>query len=322
MRLIERFPKYMRKWLLILLFAFGTYHTVRAQYDVHYTHYWRMLNFYNPAGAGAERKMFVYAAYSNQMSGFEHNPKSMLLNIDSPIPFIRGDHNLGLGALNDDIGLFSNQHVYLNYAFAFKLFGGRFAIGAQVGILNSTFDSKDLVLADKNDPAFPSGNADGNSIDFGAGLLYQHKYFYVGASGLHLNGPTILLGEKNEIEISQYLNFTAGGNIPIKNTLITIQPSLQVITDLVSWRADITARGTYEYRSKQFFGGITYSPNISVAFFAGLEMLNVTLGYGYELFTSGVGAANGSHDIFLGYQINLDLFKKEKNKHNSIRVLQ
>lgn len=95
-----------------------------------------------------------------------------------------------------------------------------------------------------------------------------------------------------------------------------------MMTDLVSWRADITARGTYEYRSKQFFGGITYSPNISVAFFAGLEMLNVTLGYGYELFTSGVGAANGSHDIFLGYQINLDLFKKEKNKHNSIRVLQ
>ena len=56
--------------------------------------------------------------------------------------------------------------------------------------------------------------------------------------------------------------------------------------------------------------------------FVGLEMMNITAGYGYELFTSGIGAANGSHDIFLGYQINLDIFKKEKNKHNSIRVLQ
>ena len=94
------------------------------------------------------------------------------------------------------------------------------------------------------------------------------------------------------------------------------------MTDFVAWRADVTARGTYEYGGKQFFGGITYSPDVSVTFFLGLEMMNVTASYGYELFTSGVGAANGCHDIFLGYQINLDIFKKEKNKHNSIRVLQ
>ena len=313
----------MRRWLLILLFVIGTFTTVRAQYDVHFTHYWKMLNFYNPAGAGAEHKMFAYAAYSNQLSGFENNPKSMLLNIDAPIPFVRGDHNLGLGALNDDIGMFTNQHIYLNYAYGFKLFGGRLAAGAQIGILNSAFDSKDIEFGgDSNDPAFPSGNANGNSIDFGAGVLYQHNYFYVGASGLHLNAPTILLGEKNEIEISPYLNFTAGGNIPIKNTLISVQPSLQVMTDFVAWRADITARGTYNYNEKQFFGGITYSPDVSVAFFLGLEMMNITASYAYELFTSGIGAANGSHDIFLGYQINLDIFKKEKNKHNSIRVLQ
>ena len=66
----------MRKWLLILLFIIGTFATVRAQYDVHFTHYWKMLNFYNPAGAGAEQKMFAYAAYSNQLSGFENNPRA------------------------------------------------------------------------------------------------------------------------------------------------------------------------------------------------------------------------------------------------------
>ena len=97
---------------------------------------------------------------------------------------------------------------------------------------------------------------------------------------------------------------------------------MQVMTDFVSWRADITARGTYDYDNKQFFGGLTYSPNVSVTFFVGMEMMNITASYGYELFTSGIGAANGSHDIFLGYQINLDIFKKEKNKHNSIRILQ
>ena len=313
----------MKKWLLILTLTICAFTTVRAQYDVHFTHYWRMLNFYNPAGAGAEQRMFAYAAYSNQLSGFENNPKSMLLNIDAPIPFVRGDHNLGAGALNDDIGMFTNQHIFLNYAYGMKLFGGRLAAGAQVGILNSKFDSKDIIFGgDSNDPAFPSGTADGNSVDFGAGLLYQHKHFYAGMSGLHLNAPTILLGETNETEVAPYFNFTAGGNIMLKNTLMSIQPSLQVMTDFVAWRADITARGTYEYDGKQYFGGVTYSPGVSMTLFLGLEIMNITASYGYELFTSGIGAENGSHDIFLGYQINLDIFKKEKNKHNSIRILQ
>ena len=94
------------------------------------------------------------------------------------------------------------------------------------------------------------------------------------------------------------------------------------MTDFVGWRADVTARGTYEYDNKMFFAGVTYSPTVSFAFFVGLEIMNITASYGYELFTSSIGAANGSHDVFLGYSINLDLFKKEKNKHNSIRVLQ
>lgn len=313
----------MKKWLLILTLTICAFTTVRAQYDVHFTHYWRMLNFYNPAGAGAEQRMFAYAAYSNQLSGFENNPKSMLLNIDAPIPFVRGDHNLGAGALNDDIGMFTNQHIFLNYAYGMTLFGGRLAAGVQVGILNSKFDSKDIIFGgDSNDPAFPSGNADGNSVDLGAGLLYQHRHFYAGISGLHLNAPTILLGETNETEVAPYFNFTAGGNIMLKNTLMSIQPSLQVMTDFVAWRADITARGTYEYDGKQYFGGVTYSPGVSMTLFLGLEIMNITASYGYELFTSGIGAENGSHDIFLGYQINLDIFKKEKNKHNSIRILQ
>ena len=313
----------MKKWLLIIVFAIGAFVDVRAQFDAHFTHYWEMQSFYNPAAAGSTRKLNIYAAYSNQLTGFENNPKSMLLNVDSPIPFVRGDHNLGLGVINDAIGLFKNQHLYLNYAFGFKLFKGRMVAGVQVGLVNSTFDGGKLILGEeKNDPAFPSGKADGNTFDFGGGVLYQHKHFYAGISGIHLNSPLILLGEKNEIQIDPYFNFTAGGNIPIKNTLITIHPSLQVMTDFVSWRTDITARGTYKYNEKIFFGGITYSPSTSVAVFLGAEMLNITLSYGYEFYTSGIGMKNGNHDIFLGYKINLDMFKKEKNKHNSIRVLQ
>ena len=313
----------MKKWLIFVLLSVCIFDKIYAQYDVHFTHYWKMQNFYNPAGAGFEKKMMVYAAYSNQMSGFEGNPKTMLINIDAPIPFIRSDHNLGLGILNDEIGRFSNQRLYLNYAYGFNLLKGRFVLGLQAGLINSSFENKDLDFIDEGkDPAFPSGNVNGNKFDLGAGILYQHKYFYAGISAFHLTSPTIELGEKNEIRVDPYLNFMAGGNIPLKNTLISIQPSLMMMTDFVAWRADISARATYSYNEKDFFGGITYSPMSSVAFLAGIEMMNITLSYAYELFTSGVGAANGNHDIFIGYQVDLGAFKKGRNKHNSIRILQ
>lgn len=312
----------MKKALIFLIVCLCACAEMRAQYDVHFSHYWNMLNFYNPAGAGATGKLWGYVAYSNQLTGFENNPKSMLLNVDSPVPFVRGDHNLGVGALSDEIGLFVNQHVYFNYAYGFNCFGGRLKTGFQIGILNCKFDSNGLDLEDTSDQAFPSGTANGNKMDFGFGLLYQHKHFYAGISALHINAPLIELGEKNEMQIDPLYNFTAGGNIPIKNTFISIQPYIQVMTDFVSWRTDITAKGTYSYDDKEYFAGVTYSYDTSVAAFLGIEFMNVTLSYAYEIFTSGVGAKNGNHDVMIGYRMDLSKFKKSKNKHNSIRMLK
>lgn len=313
----------MKKGLIFLCLFMCAFLELHAQYDVHFTHYWNMLNFYNPAGAGATRKMHILADFNHQMSGFTNNPQSMLFSIDAPLTMLKGDHSIGLGILNDEIGMFTNQHLFLNYTFALKLFGGRLAIGAQAGLLNEKFDPSDIILGEEsNDPAFPTSSENGNRVDFGAGILFQHKYFYAGVSALHINSPLIYLGETNQIVIDPFYNFTAGSNIPIKNTLITIQPTVQLMTDFVSYRTDITARGSYKYKNRTFFGGATYSPSTSFTFFMGMEFMNITLSYGYELFTSGVGATNGSHDIYIGYDLDFDIFKKGKNKHNSIRVLQ
>lgn len=309
------------QYILILLCLISVT-DIKAQFDAHFTHYWNMLNFYNPAGAGATGKLHAFAAYSNQLTGFTNNPKSMLINGDLPLSMFKGDHSAGMGILSDNIGMFTNQHLYLNYAYALKIFGGRLAIGAQVGMLSVKFDPKDLILENKDDPAIPKSAVDGSTYDLGLGVLFQYKYFYAGISALHLNAPLVEMGETNDFQIDPYYNFTAGGNIQLKNPLISIQPSVQVMTDFVTYRADITARGSYKYNEKLFFGGATYSPSTSVTFFAGMEVLNFTLSYGYELFTSGIGAKNGSHDIYLGYDIKLDLYKKGKNKHNSIRILQ
>ena len=71
----------MKKCTFAILLVFCIVGKMQAQFDAHFTHYWKMLNYFNPAGAGAERKLAVYGAYSNQMTGFEGNPKTMLINL-------------------------------------------------------------------------------------------------------------------------------------------------------------------------------------------------------------------------------------------------
>jgi hypothetical protein len=72
---------------------------------------------------------------------------------------------------------------------------------------------------------------------------------------------------------------------------------------------------------KKFFGGVGYSPNTSVTLLLGGMFHGVNLGYSYQLYTSGVGAVHGSHELVVGYLTDLDLFKKGRNKHQSVRWL-
>ena len=61
--------------------------------------------------------------------------------------------------------------------------------------------------------------------------------------------------------------------------------------------------------------------NVSVTFLVGGMFHGVNLGYSYQMYTSGVGLVHGSHEVVLSYQTDLDLFKKGRNKHQSVRWL-
>jgi hypothetical protein len=69
------------------------------------------------------------------------------------------------------------------------------------------------------------------------------------------------------------------------------------------------------------YGGAMYSPQNSVGVLIGFNFHGINIGYSYEMYTSGIGALHGTHELLLGYQTDLNLFKKGKNKHKSVRLL-
>ena len=53
----------------------------------------------------------------------------------------------------------------------------------------------------------------------------------------------------------------------------------------------------------------------------GGDIHGVHLGYSYEIYTSAINIGNGSHELYVSYQTELNLLKKGRNLHKSVRIL-
>lgn len=300
---------------------YGVSATVCAQYDPSFSHYFDMETSYNPAAAGKLPKINTAFAYAMDLAGFEHNPQTAFASGDMPFYAMKTYHGVGVQFMNDKLGLFTHQKLALQYALKFSLWEGQMSVGLQVGMLSENFDGTKLDLNDSSDPAFSTSQLTGNAIDLGAGLYYTHGKWYVGASSQHLTSPLVNLGETNELQIDRTYYLTGGYNIQLRNPFLSIKPSLLVRSDLVAYRADITGRLVYTNEDKMMYGGVSYSPTNSVTVLVGGNFHGITLGYSYEFYTSAINPGNGSHELFIGYQHDINLVKRGKNLHKSVRIL-
>ena len=227
---------------------------------------------------------------------------------------------VGLQFMNDAIGLFTHKRFGLQYAYQPKLLGGRLSVGVQVAMLNEKFDGSKAEVID-DDPVFNKSTADGSALDLGLGLYYQRHNWYAGFSVLHITSPHMDLGEKNQLDISATYYLTGGYNIQLRNPFLSIHTSVLGRTDGVAWRGDISGRLQYSHEKRLFYAGLTYSPATSVTVQLGGVIKGVRLGYSYEIYTSAMSVGNGSHELFVGYQMDIDLQKKGRSLHKSVRIL-
>lgn len=309
-----------RLCVIVMMCAFAVI-TANAQYDAVFSHYWAMETSYNPAAAGKESKVNVAGAYAMTLAGFDNNPRTMYLGADLPFYFIKSYHGVGAQFLNDDIGLFSHKKFALQYSYKHRLFGGMLGVGLQVGMLSETFDGSKVDTETPNDPAFPTSDATGSALDLGAGLYYVHGSWYVGVSAQHLNAPNVNLGDTQNFKVEQSYYLTGGYNIKMRNPFLSIHPSAFGRMQGGAYRADVSCRVKYTNEKKVLYAGLGYSPTNSVTVMVGGDFHGISLGYSYEIYTSAISIGNGSHEIFVGYQTDLNLTKKGRNKHKSVRIL-
>ncbi|MEZ3518969.1 MAG: type IX secretion system membrane protein PorP/SprF [Muribaculaceae bacterium] len=305
-----------------------------AQADAQLTQYWATPAYYNPAATGTTDYVRIRGGAKLQWLGIENAPKSFLAAADSPLKI--GSRRIGLGVnfSQESLGLFSNLLANIQASFKMRLFKGTLSIGVQGGYYNSKFRGSEVYIPDNDDyhqgsdTNIPTQDLVGSAFDFSAGLHWQHKYFSVGISGLHLLEPSVKLGvEGNESSDSQeyetivprQLYLIADGNIPIKNTLFELQPSLLARTDFNGFGAEVTARARY---NKFLSFGIGYRWKEALSAMVAVELKNFFLGYAYDYPMSAINkASSGSHELIAGYSLKLDFSGKNRNRHRSIRIM-
>ena len=295
--------------------------SARAQYDPYFSHYFDMQPSFNPAAAGKEAKLNITGTYAMSMAGFENSPQTMVFSGDMPFIALKNVHGVGLQLMSDKLGLFSHQRISLQYALRKKLGNGWLSVGVQPGIITEKFNGSSVDLIDETDPVFSKSDIDGNTFDLAAGIYYAGKNWYAGISAQHLTSPTVLLGETNELKIDGTYYLTGGMDFQLRNPLMKVATSAVVRTDGVAYRGDITGRLIYNYQGRMFYAGATYSPTNSVTALVGGQFQGVIIAYSFEIYTNGISFRNGSHEIFLGYQMDVNLSKKGKNRHQTTRTL-
>lgn len=306
-----------------------------AQTDAQFTQYYAVPSYYNPSAIGLTDYVNIRGGARLQWLGIDNAPRDFLLTADMPFKLFGKRLGVGVVMSQESIGLFSNLNADAQLAFKLKKWGGEFSFGINVGIYDQKFKGSETYLPDDDDyhqgtdDQVPTQDLHGTAFDVGAGIWYQHKYWWAGISGTHLTSPTVTLNsgegaaENSETEFTfqagRTLYFMAGGNIPIKNTLFEVMPSVFVKSDFKFTTAEVTARARYN-RFLSFGVGYRYNDAVTATITA--EIKNFYVGYSYDYPVTAIAkASSGSHELFVGYRLKLNLGDKNPYRHKSIRIM-
>jgi len=302
-----------------------------AQVDAQFTQYFEVPAYYNAGAIGNIDYLRIRGGSRMQWVGMPKAPKTFLATADMPFKLLGKRVGVGLLVQQESMGLYRNFQIGAQAAYKFKLLKGELSIGLQLGMIDEGFKGSQVVLPDDDDyhqgsdEGIPTSDVHGTSFDLGLGVFYTHKLFWAGLSVTHLNEPAITMtadgseSREYEFKAGRVLYFMAGSNIPIKNTLFEIQPSVMVKSDLTFTVAEATARVRY---NKFLSAGVGYRYNDAVSLILGAEYKDFFIGYSYDYSISEISkASNGSHEVWAGYKLKLDLGEKNKHRHKNIRIM-
>ena len=219
----------MRRLILVFMLVW-TGINAWAQQDAQYSQFMFNKLYFNPAYAGSKNALCFSAIYRNQWIGMDGAPQTATLNIHAPVWKRR--MGLGISITNDRIGLTDRWNFDFSYAYRIELKNESFlSLGLRGTVSYMTIRWDEAKLTQSADQSVPAAVSSKVLPNFGAGVYYQARNWYLGFSmpRLFIN-PIDFNNNSNssiEPELQQHYFLMGGASFNIAEN-IQIQPNLML----------------------------------------------------------------------------------------------
>jgi len=298
----------------ILIFGFllllaGTSRMAQAQQAPVFSQYYFNELVINPAYAGAHVQLSLTSMYRNQWVNFPGAPRTF--SFSGHTALYNGKVGVGLLVNNDKIGSYNNQSAYAYYAYKIRFYSGTLSMGLQGGFNFLGADFSKLDLTTQGDASFSSINI--YKPNFGAGLYYNQKNFFVGFSVPYLINKSATPDRINVSQITEarYYFLRSGVIVPLNtNKSIKLNPSILVrAQDGQPLSMDINAGFIfYDLMST----GVSWRSGDAFITFVDIQISEkFHFAYSYDWTSSDISRySNGSHEFMINYRAKVTKAQK------------
>ena len=304
------------KKIVILILAVITVVTVSGQQDPQFTQnmFNKLAN--NPGFAGSRGVIATSILHRSQWIGFSDDgaaASTQNFSVDAELPFLYG--GVGLNVVKDNIAEFSNLGLQASYAYRTELGVGQIGMGMSVGMYQSGLNGGALRSAQSGDPAIPTGDVKGSSLDIGAGIYYNTQDVYIGLSSAHMTEPTIEWSDGQNFSLTRHY-FLIAGYYHELSSLLSLNPSIYLKSDGATSQLDINTNLIY---NNKMWGGVSYRLDEGISLLAGMNV-NEDLRFGLAYDVTIMNAMSNSLEFMLGYNFKIKT-NKAISKYKNPRFL-
>lgn len=292
-----------RLWAILtgLLLCLST----EAQQDPMYSMYMFNGLVLNPAYAGSREQASFTLLNRNQWMGIEGGPRTQTFSMHAPTPDLH--HGWGLTLANDQVGFTSQFAGNFTYAYRIHLNdNARLSLGLNGGATYYKVRLSEISTWDPQDPAFLQGDFRRWMPNAGAGIYFNTKKMYIGASMPNFLPSSLadpyygdLIGDR-----ARPFFATAGVAIPIKKA-IHFKPSVLLkYNEAAGWHLDLNASALLK---EILWLGVSYRPQQAWVFMAEVNVTPmIRLGYAMDREKTTLATFGGvSHEFMLGFDLGV-----------------
>ncbi|MDH5598236.1 MAG: type IX secretion system membrane protein PorP/SprF [Cyclobacteriaceae bacterium] len=302
---MKKYYIYVKLVIIVLLLSNGL---AKAQHPAVHSLYMFDQLMINPAYAGVHVQFSASGHYRNQWVNFPGSPKTGTIAMQSTV----AQNKLGLGLVmfKDVIGAHVDLGASMSYSYKLQLPVGNLSMGLSAGFQSLETDFNSLTKRDLNGPLL-TGVYKKVNPNFGVGLFYTSKSFFMGASAPYLLNSAVIdaAGILSEASRTRIYYLTIGNTFKLSPDVKVMPSALLRIWERAPISFDLSTNFIF-YDAVGF--GASYRLIEGLILMTELKVNeNFHVGYAYDVTTSEIQRyANGTHEIMLNYRIKIPRLHK------------